>query len=204
MRNEIVNKIANIITLPDNLSESHIVHLMVLMRKLIDNTNEKDIELLEFFCNWSVHIDMDRTAALHVIEKLNKIISNIKTFKDKNLVSVLISGAISFKDLRTEIKYLLKKNSINVTIFDNDYFWKNFAVNLIKILQDCPIHLSQNLTKKKDKIIIENIKANPIKLGCWVTQVSLKENTVPIWGGLINLYILHSDSTVLVVPFKFE
>ncbi|TSC83896.1 MAG: Uncharacterized protein G01um101413_699 [Parcubacteria group bacterium Gr01-1014_13] len=203
MEDEIIRKIKEIIASDKTLTESQVAHLMVLMRKLIDKTKAENFQLLDFFCNWSVHTDMDRTPALEILKRLNDLIVTTKDYGNTNLIIALVSAVISFKELRQEIKKLLSSAGIQTDSFDNISFWRNFAQKLIEILRDCPLQMPEDPGKKSEKII-KQIEANQIKAGCWIKQVSIKVGPTPILGQTIYLNILYSDTTIIALPFLFE
>ena len=204
MEDEIVGKIRGIIIDNESIAESQVAHLMVLMRKLIGKMEANNFQILEFFCNWSVHTELDRTPALAIIKRLNDLISSIRDCRDTNLIVALVSGVVSFRELKLEIKRLLNDTGISTEPFDNVNFWSKFAINLISILRDCPLRIPENPRKRVDKEMVEQILSRTTGSGRWIKEVSIISGPIPILGQYVNLCILHSDTTRLIVPFLFE
>ena len=203
MEDDIVNKIKIIMTQTGDLSESQVCHLMVLIRKLMERINIKESLVLRFFCDWAVHIEMNRTPTLEIIKKLNNLMANLKGCGNNNLIITLVSGVISFNELKKEITTLFKKARIPIGGLEDVYYWKRFVSLLTEILRDCPLRIPEEPTKKIDKQIIQEIKNNPLKQNHSIIQVSVKDG-IPLIGQDRCLALLMSDTTTILIPLPLE
>jgi len=79
--------------------------------------------------------------------------------------------------------------------------WVNFAKHLIEIIRDCP-HEVGDVRKMSRRVhaIYDAIMANPLKPGCWVVGVAVREVDAPDGKNLICLHILTSDTTQIFIP----
>jgi len=141
--NERVAKIRKILE-TGALSESHVQHLFVLARKLIETapaTQPPKFELLKFFCDWTVHPWLDRSeqAAL-MIERANRILADhlSKGLDSERFVKEL-KRALSLTEARNELGKLIGLyDSGGASLIDAGR-WNRIAIGLAEIVSECPL-----------------------------------------------------------------
>lgn len=119
MKSEIVNKIESLIK-KKKISESQVDHLLTLVRKYHDQSNDfvSEYPLLMLFCDWSKHVMLDRNSkAFDIIYKLDEILFNIRDVQNTDAVISEISKIISFDQLKTDLNIFLNKPEIVEKIY---------------------------------------------------------------------------------------
>lgn len=212
MKSEIVNKIESLIK-KKKISESQVDHLLTLVRKYHDQSNDfvSEYPLLMLFCDWSKHVMLDRNSkAFDIIYKLDEILFNIRDVQNTDAVISEISKIISFDQLKTDLNIFLKKLEIvEKNIFEHDN-WLRFVVNTINIIVDCPLILPDrkvDFTRRsiRDGSVVKELNFkyvneylfNPKKI---ISTKNLKFNIDD--PKVLILMITTSDTTHIVLPYK--
>ena len=133
MEDEIISKLR--LTLGKPITEEcQVVYIMVEMRKLLDRT-QKGYPLLRFYCNWVVHIDIDKiSAAREILEKISEEHKNGK-FADTEL------EFIKFDHLRVQISQFLNDFDLPKDLAISEEKWRKFKIILANVLVDCPLKI---------------------------------------------------------------
>lgn len=214
MENDIIKKIRKIAEGTDIQSESEVSHLMSLFRKIIEHLSENErgkYFILRFFCDWTLHIKIERSiAGMEILNRLNEILVEAKKEQDNNVIKTKIFEAVSFDGLRNEMSELLCNLGLSNNLTSNNQ-WRRFLGLLTEIILDCPIKFPD---KKKGKVkeIYDKIVGNPLRNDMWVTELSIikidnqtlwkkiKGEKIPIGFPKIHLNILTSNTTRIIVP----
>ena len=128
------------------LSESEYVHVLVLIRKeleiLKDNnpTDYSKFDHLKFFCDWTLHMVIDRSATgSFLIESINKTLNDVKHSHTEDVIKKVSSSLIrKFSD---QMKNFLEKNSLPTDIVDDDRCWRDLLRNILEIISQNPVIL---------------------------------------------------------------
>jgi len=187
------------------LSESEYVHVLVLIRKeleiLKDNnsTDYSKFDHLKLFCDWTLHMVIDRSATgSFLIESINKTLNDVKHSRTEDVIKKVSSSLIrKFSD---QMKNFLEKNSLPTDIVDDDRYWRDLLRNILEIISQNPVIL-----KPKHEA---NVKGAPLKEGMWAREVSIVKINFDKLAGKASisdketycLMVLTSDSTKLVIP----
>jgi hypothetical protein len=116
----------------------------------IDNTKEK-YKILNHYCNWLFHKNLDRGISPFIIEEISASFENAKSNND---CIKKISNALSVKKLVVELKETLYKN-IGFKydyIFEHDEFWINFITIVLNELKSRPLLLNERKLIKNKQI----------------------------------------------------
>ena len=215
MENDIIEKIHKIVEGAGIQSESEVSHLMSLFRKIIEHLPENERRkyfILRFFCDWTLHIKIERSiAGIEILNRLNEILVEVKDATDNNVIITKIFEAVSFGSLCNEMSNLLNHLGLpsNLTLERNQ--WRQFLGFLVEIILDCPLKFPD---KKRGKVkeIYDKIVGNPLRNDMWVTELSIikidnqtlcrkiKGEKIPIGFPKIHLNILTSNTTRIIVP----
>lgn len=77
MENDIINKIRYELDRPIQ-SERQVVYLLAEVRKLLDHLcATSQYRSLRLYCNWAVHIKLERSFALSIVEKVDQLYSKL-------------------------------------------------------------------------------------------------------------------------------
>lgn len=208
MRADVARKIAALALRRELLSESEVSHLMTLCRKLLEHMPGEERErypILKFFCNWAMHITLDRSLeGLTILRRLNDALVELAPSADGDVLTSRITETVSFRQLRREVGTLLEKLEIPSALVGEQRSWVNFAKHLIEIIRDCPLVFSKRMAREA-RALYTAIAENPLREGSWVVGVSVVEVDYGQFSGidpnrLFCLCVLLSDTTRIVVP----
>jgi hypothetical protein len=63
---EIARKVSLELAKGEAFTEPRVVYLLVQARKLLEMMNDSDFETLKFYCDWVLHVKLDRKGASNV------------------------------------------------------------------------------------------------------------------------------------------
>jgi hypothetical protein len=210
MRPAVEQKIIDLASPELMLSESEVSHLMTLCRKYLEHTRHEPerFPILKFFCDWALHISIDRSlAGMEILKRLNDTLVEVAPIPDSDLIMNRLTAVVSFQELRHEMGELFQCIGVPSALDRAQDRWTNFAKHLIEIIRDCPLQIG-DLRRMSSTVrrLYEAIEANPIKDGCWVTGLEITTIDYGAFreGGKneICLHIMHSDTTHLIAPMS--
>ena len=212
MKHDIAGKLELITSKKEPLIESEASHLLTLVRKTIEHMDYKEkakYPILRFYCDWALHIKIDRSpAGLEIIKKLNSTIVKYKNVPDNDLIIEKISKVISLQKLRSETKKLFKSAELPLNFVTDNQKWGQFLDLLVEILLDCKVVLPKR--SKKTKELYKSLISRPIKKGVYVVGFKLTKidksvfEKKPVASGIswVCLDITTSNTTHLVIPLR--
>lgn len=120
-----------------SFEESDVVYILSRIRKLIEigeiETNQNRYEKLEFFCNWALHVQIDRVVP--VSDLLIEVEKGAKgTFEIYQLFCF-------------ELQKFLEEYHMSTSIFNSDAMQLNFLRKLSEVYRDTPLVVKEG--KKK-------------------------------------------------------
>lgn len=124
-------------------TESKALYLLAEIRKYIDRCGQKEKSKypnLYFYCNWVLHIKMERTPAKKILNRFESIFSNTNNLKEiSNIFKKQESDFYSFVNLKKKLLNFLKVNDLPTKLLKNSNKWFKFKRLLVGILMDCPL-----------------------------------------------------------------
>jgi len=149
MEEAIKEKLSNVLAEPIE-KECQVVYIMVEIRKLLDRFSVQKYNLLRFFCDWILHIEINNLSPAREI--LNRI---AEEHKNGEFGSTSIEF-ISFDHLRNEMTGFLKEKDINLPTewLISPEKWDVFRKFFTNIIKDCPLKIKANFKP----ILIEEFK----------------------------------------------
>ena len=152
MEDELIKKITVIAALSE-LSESHVLHFMILVRKFIGRKKITNFPALIFYSDWVVHEELDRKRAQDMLNKIDSFLFQ-NSFEHPFLQATqfLFSDFLSLEKLRIEIKDFLNYIGVLSALAREDKRWDKFYDNLLRIVSDCPLKFKKS---SNNKIIAE-------------------------------------------------
>ncbi len=136
MRDDIVEKLRQ--ELANGIqTEAQVVYLLVELRKLIEQSEEQDRYLsVLFFCDWAVHVQMDRKSALHLLQELDSAMSRATT---KGELGELIGRILSMDRFRDELIHALMHFGLPTDPVRTMAGWLSFLPLYLNVITDCPV-----------------------------------------------------------------
>lgn len=147
-RSEIAEKVQNLLTTTEEWDEVKVVYFLVQVRKLLDyartdSDSANPFRILHFYCDWIVHIRKDAIGSemIAVLKEVEKSIHD--SIGNPSLGSDKAINFAYFESLRPELLKLLAMESIDTTNLEQDKRWVSLVANLVKVLENQPLHLKQ-------------------------------------------------------------
>jgi len=207
MTNEILEKIRKIINKP-SLSEADVQHLFNLSRKLIEQlprADKSNFALLKFYCDWTVHSKIDKSAeGAMIIERVHTIVNDHMGNKDNSLMPAELTTALSLDEAKSQLNNLLRvsgQEGDRLSIDDNQ--WRPIKIHLVEVVSNCPLRI--DVSKKWLKSISD--KMTPIKGRFVVEEVAVikipRKTLYPAAGQDELIYCIRltlSDTTCIIAP----
>lgn len=124
-------------------TEPKALYLLAETRKYIDRCSKEEKDKypnLYFYCNWVLHIKMDRSPAQKILKRFNLLFTDIdKLDLMSNLFIKREKNFYFFIDLRRELLNFLEMNNLPIKLLKNNLSWFRFKKLLVEILMDCPL-----------------------------------------------------------------
>ena len=210
MEDDVTRKIAALVSRQERLTESEASHLMTLFRKRLEHMQPEERQpypILKFFCNWAMHITLDRSSeGVAILRRINDIL--VECSGDKtDLIPGKVTEVVSFRQLRRQMRRLIGWLRVEPALVDGQGQWESFVRHLIEIVRDCPLVFGATMARDAQAAYAA-VRANPVSNRAWVAGVSLVEvdygqlggNSVP--GRLLCIHVLLSDTTHIVIPIS--
>lgn len=142
MRVAILEKISRELSSGIN-TEPKALYILAEIRKYIDGYDEAEKENypnLYFYCDWVLHIQMDRTPTKTLLNRFESLFSGITDLKEiSRLFKERERNFYLLVDLKEELRNFLIKNGLSLDLIENNGKWFKFKKLLTEILLDCPL-----------------------------------------------------------------
>jgi len=153
-------------------SECQVVYVLVEIRKLLDfHQQTKRFNILNLYCNWAVHISLDRDAAQNLVIELNRSYSRLDTGEKAEYGFKGLWNYLSFDHFRKQFRGFLASHNLPTTICE-DVEWQDFLHYYSLVIQDCPLECSGSSNAGNlsfDKIVLSaSTVTNIPKTGSYV------------------------------------
>ncbi len=182
--------------------ESEDSHLLSLIRKELENLDEKEItdfSDLKLFCDWALHNKIDRSAAgSRLVAKIHETIHQVKTAHTDHVISE--ASKTLLLPFSEQLRAFLTDRNLPTAITDDAQAWRHFLRNIFQIVEQVPICI-----KSKDE---DTLKDSPLKTGMWVNELTIikvdfSALDMPRGSSIGEIYCLHiltSDTTKIIIP----
>lgn len=189
-RHSIVDKLDQELRLP-LLRESQVLYIMAEIRKLVEHEQESDqnaFDVLEFFCNWPLHIKIDRKC------NAEKIHLFLRAFDFREGVSIQEHVASNFfkeimhlARLRSELYNFFLKQALPHDLTANHRNWSAFLYLYTSIVSEVPMRYTKGDLLPDDveelRIVRQTQTATVQKLVRW--EVKLKKHKDPYYASVL-------------------
>ena len=127
-RSEIIDKLDKVLR-EDIVNEYQVVYILSRIRKILELENySKEYKFLKFYCNWALHIQIDRTGSI-----------SSELFDLENGID---NGIKNFEYFKIEMKKFLNKNELPTKIIEEDENYDRLKKLLIDIYKDTPLTIN--------------------------------------------------------------
>lgn len=133
-------------------TEPKALYLLAEIRKYIDGYCPEDEDKypnLYFFCDWVLHIQMDRSPAKAILKRFQSTFTGIKDLKQISKIFIKKEKDFYlFEDLKTELQDFFQTNGLPTKIIENSGSWFRFKKLLVEILMDCALSNEKEIVSK--------------------------------------------------------
>jgi hypothetical protein len=151
MKNEIIDKLAKLLDGQAESDEINAFYLLGQIRKILDH--EKTVSAIRFYCNWALHIELDRRDAQVFLEKILPRLS-WRRVDDRSVRSA--DQLLSLGVFRKELRSFLVRYSLNPHLCVDDEHWQSFLAAYAKVVENCPLKIrgqAKNSSRKTKALV---------------------------------------------------
>jgi hypothetical protein len=209
MDDEVIDKIRRAIAaIP--LREPDVHHLFALARKLIERVPSAargTYSLLNFYCDWTLHSEIDRSeAGAKILARLHEIIADHLKKADNSTLITDLSRALSLSEVRGELNSLIARYAGGTDAISTAT-WRRMVPILLEIISHTPLKIGSKNAKLKK--LATQIRARPLKGKSVVEELAvakvastmLKRNAPPNEITYCLMFTT-TDTTKLIVPIS--
>ncbi|MCX6766078.1 MAG: hypothetical protein NT136_03930 [Candidatus Moranbacteria bacterium] len=147
----------------DIKNECQVVYILSRIRKILEIKNQKDkYELLNFYCNWSLHVNLKYKNTTQFISKMfDQYIEFTKSEKD--IAREMKSNHADFfklNDLKNELRKFFEVHDLPLNLVDKNKYWITFIKLLLEIIEECPVICIKSSKKIERLTLIKNKKGD--------------------------------------------
>lgn len=118
------------------LQRQTVMTILVQFRQYLEANNlQQRYSILMFYCNWSLHVSLDRGVVQDMLDKISNVVIDTA---DRNPVKT-ISEILSLRSLRLEMKEILRNEQVPVDLFESYKDWKSFVQLMVAGLLGKPL-----------------------------------------------------------------
>jgi hypothetical protein len=145
----------------DITDECQVVYILSLIRKMLEMKKQKEkYELLNFYCNWSLHSNLDQKTKI-ISEMFDDHINNLE---DANVIAnrMKFNQVDFFKlhDLRDDLKKFTTEYDLSLGLLEKNNQWIEFVKLLLDVIEDCPIVCIKSSKKIRNMELKKNKDGN--------------------------------------------
>jgi hypothetical protein len=141
----------------ETFTEPRVVYVLVQVRKLLEMMNDKDFETLKFYCDWVLHVKLDRKGASNVIKLFESIqkaadYGNVALYESRSMW--LFEQVLSADTFRNQLIDVLARNEIPPEVFADNANWYEFLHRYGAIINDVPLELNVKSANQITSVIV--------------------------------------------------
>jgi len=149
-----------------------LMYALVKIRKVLEHEKKKTAYwTLTFFCDWTLHTQLEREGAKKILDLLDKRIWSFNPAKPETIdPDGMVSKILSFDLFREHLLGFLKRHDLPTVWAEDEFAWKQTVVLYGEEVRDTPLVLTKKdfKFKKLKKLVISacipddgTVKANP-------------------------------------------
>jgi hypothetical protein len=157
-KSEIARKLSLELQKGDAFTEPRVVYVLVQARKLLETMNDRDFETLKFYCDWVLHVKLDRNKGASNVIKLFESIQkaadegNAELYESRS--TWLFEQVLSADAFRNQLIDVLSRNEIPAEFFTDDVRWHDFLNHYGAIIQGVPLELKVRSANQITSVIV--------------------------------------------------
>ena len=156
-KSEIARKLSLELAKRDALTEPRVVYVLVQARKLLEMMNDSDFETLKFYCDWVLHVKLDRKGASNVIKLFESIQKaadegNVELYESRSMW--LFGQVLSADTFRNQLIDVFSRNEIPAEVFNDNATWYDFLRCYGAIIHGVPLELQVKSGNQITRVIV--------------------------------------------------
>jgi hypothetical protein len=157
-KSEIARKLSLELQKGDTFTEPRVVYVLVQARKLLEMMNDRDFETVKFYCDWVLHVKLDRNKGASQVIKLFESIQkaaddgNTELYESRSMW--LFEQVLSADTFRKQLIDVLSRNEIPPELFKDNANWYEFLRHYGAIIDGVPLELKVKLSNQITSVIV--------------------------------------------------
>ena len=156
-QSEVARKLSLELQKADTFTEPRVVYVLVQARKLLEMMNDSDFETLKFYCDWVLHVKLDRRGASNVIKLFESIQKaadegNAELYESRSMW--LFGQVLSGDTFRKQLIDVLSRNEIPREVFTDNAKWHDFLRCYGAIIHGVPLELQVKSANQITRVIV--------------------------------------------------
>ena len=120
--------------------EADVVYLLVEIRKYLDHVNPSGgmYAVLRTYCDWPVHILLDRSGAKSLLRSLDDALAAKSTEIERRKAIRAAFERFSLIQFQQELRQFLQAENLPLLLVDDRACWGQFLKHYVAVVSDCP------------------------------------------------------------------
>jgi hypothetical protein len=172
-------------------------HALSRIRKILEHDGAKaSCWTLVFFCDWVLHIKLDRHAAREILTVLDERLGRVVPGKPESIdPDGKVMEILSFELLRHHLWKFLAQNQLPTVWVEDDFVWRKTAILYGELVKDTPLLMSRKDYQFK-------YLRQAVITACEPSEAIVKANPGQKYSGFRWKFTLDDDRT-FELPYTF-
>jgi hypothetical protein len=146
-------------------NEADVVYILVEIRKYLDHTDPEgnQYSVLRTYCDWPVHIILDRRGAKNLLRSLDDAFALSRTDAGRDSGVKAVFDRFSLSQFREELRLFLRSSKLPLDLVDDPAQWGQFLKHYVDVVSDCPFVYGKKPKRPKAGKEATPDHLNPIK-----------------------------------------
>jgi len=139
MRDIIIEKISKEVSKGIS-AEAQVLYVLAETRKVLKDHDQSSANypVLSFFCDWSLHVRMDRREARQMLDRVQDFYRGLDSYLSIRKNTSFFPFVMLIV-LRRELRLFFERNSLSLDITNDVKKWEQFLFLLLNVITDCPL-----------------------------------------------------------------
>jgi hypothetical protein len=184
--------------------ESELIDLLVKVRKVIELKPGR-YPVLTFFCDWPLHVKLDRKSARSVLDKFDAFVGE---YRQRGSATGEMwertKPLTSFSRLRSELVQILREHGLDARQIEGFEGWVRFLKLYVRAVSATPLVTRPDWGLSHLRTI--NVSGMPVPFGPLAdpTDVFRFRTVWHLWGDGGDYYAIHNDLSLSQPPVHFS
>ncbi len=143
--------------------DAKVIYLLVDARKLIEHekTLKRTLRTLEFYCNWGLHVQLNRPSAQAFLDFVKPILTLNAAFSQEQHDA--FHTLLTLDAFRLELRSVLPGFGTNLAICDDPECWRGFLRAYSAVVQDTELAFTGNFASSGPlELTVKKVTIRPV------------------------------------------